>query len=38
MFCISATVLSPQAFSQFRCKLQKKTEEEIETLRKNPKV
>lgn len=27
-----------QAFSQFRCKLQKKTEEEIEILRKNPKV
>lgn len=27
-----------QAFSQFRCKLQKKTDEEIETLRKNPKV
>jgi hypothetical protein len=27
-----------QAFSQFRCKLQKKTEEEIETLRKNPKA
>jgi len=27
-----------QAFSQFRCKLQKKTDEEIEILRKNPKV
>ena len=27
-----------QAFSQFRSKLAKKTEDEIETLKRNPKV
>ena len=33
-----ANISCLQAFSQFRSKLAKKTEDEIETLKRNPKV
>ena len=38
MSYLFAWAFSSQAFSQFRSKLAKKTEDEIETLKRNPKV